>query len=298
MERDVRKALAPRTLKQYDTIWEQFKEFAQQHGKQYLPATPHTVGLYITNLHHESNIKGRTIKSYLSAIAYYHRLEEYRDPTDSYLADSLLRSYAKSDASEEPRRAISSDLLTRIVSSINNVEQGYEKSLFKAILVFMYQGLLRSNEVSFCKEAPHILLANQVSLKSVSGVTHVCLAFKSFKHSKPNPPPLYLKPCAGNKGICPVTQYKQFVKRRMEKSKYLFCWEDGSPLNRLDIAEVMKRHLNILGYPEEEYNTHSFRIGKTTDMAKEGYSHAQIAMAGRWASNAYQKYIKPDLIIA
>ena len=161
----------------------------------------------------------------------------------------------------------------------------------------MYQGLLRSIEVSFCKEAPHSLLASQVSLKSVKGVVHVCLAFQSFKHSKPNPPPLYLKPCPQNKDICAVTQYKQFVRKRIKKSKYMFCWEDGTPLTRLDIAEVMKRHLGILGHPEEKYNTHSFRIGKTTDMAKEGYSHAQIAMAGRWTSNAYHKYIKPDLVI-
>ena len=31
-------------------------------------------------------------------------------------------------------------------------------------------------------------------------------------------------------------------------------------------------------------------------MAKGGYTHAQIKLAGRWHSNAYLRYFKPDLL--
>ena len=35
---------------------------------------------------------------------------------------------------------------------------------------------------------------------------------------------------------------------------------------------------------------------ETSDMAAEGYSENQIAMIGRWNSDAYKRYIKPDRI--
>ena len=47
----------------------------------------------------------------------------------------------------------------------------------------------------------------------------------------------------------------------------------------------------------DDFNTHSFRMGKATDMHNRGYSDAQIAKAGRWASNAFMRYIKPNVII-
>jgi hypothetical protein len=45
------------------------------------------------------------------------------------------------------------------------------------------------------------------------------------------------------------------------------------------------------------YNTHSFRFGRATDMATQGYTDIQIRMAGRWSSAAYKKYIKPHIIV-
>ena len=44
------------------------------------------------------------------------------------------------------------------------------------------------------------------------------------------------------------------------------------------------------------YNTHSFRIGRTTNMMLEGYSEAQIKVAGRWISNAFIRYSRPSIL--
>ena len=46
------------------------------------------------------------------------------------------------------------------------------------------------------------------------------------------------------------------------------------------MANILKHQLVILSYEQALYNTHSFRIGKATDLATNGYSEAQIAMLG------------------
>ena len=57
-----------------------------------------------------------------------------------------------------------------------------------------------------------------------------------------------------------------------------------------------KSLLEKANFNPAHFNTHSFRIGKASDMAKAGASKTQIALAGRWRSNAYLKYIKPKYI--
>ena len=132
---------------------------------------------------------------------------------------------------------------------------------------------------------------------NLKGEKHVRIKFYSYKHSKPDPPPLYLKSRPNHKSICPVLRYIQFKKIRCKESSYFFCWSNGEPLVRSNVADMLKTHLSILGYQEQHFNTHSLRSGKTTDMANEGYSSTQIALAGRWSSDAYKKYIKPDKVI-
>jgi len=58
----------------------------------------------------------------------------------------------------------------------------------------------------------------------------------------------------------------------------------------------MQDILHMAGYSPKSFNTHSFRIGRATDMALEGCSDQQIKLAGRWKSYAFKDYIKPYLI--
>ena len=41
-----------------------------------------------------------------------------------------------------------------------------------------------------------------------------------------------------------------------------------------------------------QYDTHSFRIGRATDLSKGGRSLSKIKRAGRWKSNAVYNYLR------
>ena len=55
---------------------------------------------------------------------------------------------------------------------------------------------------------------------------------------------------------------------------------------------TLKRLLRRLKLNDKLYNTHSFRIGRATDLKKTGTPVDDIKMLGRWRSNAVFKYIK------
>ena len=301
MKSDLESAHAPSTRKAYRKVKRQFKIFALRHGRRHLPASAKTVGLYITHLRHSAFLKSSSIATHLSAIAYYHSVNGYKNPCKSTLIDSLLLSYKKKDKPPAVRKALTADILEELVTSIRAREVGYCRVLYQTVFIFMYQGLLRSSEVSWSKEAPHNLESRQVTFKKLKSKPHICLAFESYKHSKPNPPPLFMKARPESTILCPVTAFKAYnklrVKARDRSKDFFFKHSNGKCLLRKDLAEMLKFHLAILGYNPAHYDTHSLRIGKTTDMGKEGYSNSQIALAGRWASKAYEKYLKPEYLV-
>ena len=86
---------------------------------------------------------------------------------------------------------------------------------------------------------------------------------------------------------------KNYLKARGSHPGYLFCRTDHSPFSRNEIVKVLKEELSRLNYNPDHYNSHRLRIGKATDMAIDGYS---VKTAGRWKSNAYRLYIKPQNI--
>jgi hypothetical protein len=90
--------------------------------------------------------------------------------------------------------------------------------------------------------------------------------------------------------------YKKYAISRGRGKGPTFRHMDGTGITRTKLASKLRDYLLEIGHTPTKYNTHSFRIGKATDMARAGYSHTQIAMVGRWKSDAFLKYIKPSFI--
>ena len=86
----------------------------------------------------------------------------------------------------------------------------------------------------------------------------------------------------------------------VKKSKSGLLFDDASvpTLSRGYIASKLKDVLVHLGLNYTSYSTHSFRIGKTSDMATHGASSEQIRLFGRWKSQAYTTYTKPKFVVA
>ena len=67
---------------------------------------------------------------------------------------------------------------------------------------------------------------------------------------------------------------------------------NGKAMSRIEFLALLKEILEYCGFDSKLFNTHSFRIGRATEMVKEGYSLEQIRMAGRWSSDAFKTYIR------
>ena len=91
---------------------------------------------------------------------------------------------------------------------------------------------------------------------------------------------------------------KLYLAVRPKVDGPLFCHFNHEKVTRYQVCKVLKSALSFLGYNENEYNTHSFRIGAATNAAEMGKSDEQIMIMGRWNSKtSYKRYIRFDTVL-
>jgi len=90
-----------------------------------------------------------------------------------------------------------------------------------------------------------------------------------------------------------VEAYRQAVVPTNAKNDPLFRFRNRTPLSRSSLTSTVQRLLKEDGCPHASaYKGHSFRSGAATTAASAGVPDWLIKVMGRWASDAYQTYIK------
>ena len=247
----------------------------------------------------DSGKKFATIQSYVSAIAFAHKIRGLPDPTSTYLAKRFMTGLRKSLGLSIQLNPITLPMLAELIGLSRNLPTTrYIKHLIASVMSLMYHGCLRISEIASSGSADHMLRSDQVqfsfripNLKPSS----VTITLLSFKHSKA-PQKIQILP-ATDVTFCPVALLWKFNCLK-PNSTYFFCDEMGSPITRNFFVSWLRHLINQSTFKGKKLNTHSFRIGRTTDLVMEkGASDAYIRQVGRWSSNAYLKYIRPTLIL-
>jgi hypothetical protein len=167
------------------------------------------------------------------------------------------------------------DNLPFVTSSI------YMQVTLKALFLFADYACTRAGEVVHSTDTAYHNLSPRDNGYDIT--------FSSYKHSKGHQPTLTLLP-ASNSMYCPVTALKIYLQLRGP----LFITTTGQPLTREIFSSFLKQALTQAGIPPTNYNTHSFRIGRATQMAINNISEDVIKATGRWQSDAYLKYVRPS----
>lgn len=191
------------------------------------------------------------------------------------------------------RAPITESVLIRIFSVLPDIcFSKYESNLFKAAYAAAYFGLLRVSEVVFTNQ----LQANRPLLKSdvwlEEGASALFISIRVSKTNQSGPPTILRIPALTNQSICCVATLQQYIKRRPADSFYFFCHQNGHPLKRSQFNGVLIKAIQKLGLPIQLYASHSFRIGRASDLASKGVSSDVIKQMGRWKSRAVERYIR------
>ena len=277
-------ALDPKSRSYYDRIWKQFEQFCIKfHFPASLPISETTLLRFISFLF-DKGYAASTICSAMSALAYFHFGQGLSDPRSRNVQQALvgLKNLLPSSKGCDP---LPLEVLNGVLDRALDVfPSAFTGILFQAMAVLAFYALLRVGEFTYSR---HTLRREDISW-SRSCIT---IKFQSFKHSG-GVGTIQTIPAITKGGFCPVQLLGKYLELRGDKKGYLFVKEDGKAPSRKEFLAWMREVLSCCKTDAGNYNTHSFRAGMATHMALRGYSTEQIKLAGRWASDAYKKYIR------
>lgn len=143
--RYIRKSLAPSTLRNYRTSWDEFVHYCTDSGAKHLPAHPATVIEFLTTLA-DAGAKVSTIDVKLAAIAWAHRAHEVTDPTvfGSVKAamSGIRRELGSAPTKKEPATLAE---ITAMAATLPRTARGKRD---RALLLVGFAGAFRRSELA------------------------------------------------------------------------------------------------------------------------------------------------------
>ena len=286
-------ALAPRTRKGYAAVSMEFNDFRQKFGLgQIWPAPIEHLQQFMVHLNRKGLAPG-TIQGRLSAIAYFAKINGFRDHTGDFRIRKMLEGWSRERGrKQDDRTPISPQLLERICGTwVLLCRDSYEIALFKAASLITFFGALRISEVVASGKEDRSRVALQwQDVTVLDGKVQIFIR-RSKADQKGKGIRVELGQCSIG-DICPVKATQMYLEVRGSGTGYFFQHTDGSPLTRFQFWKLTDLALNKVGVTGLKFGTHSFRIGAASTAAALGYSSDEIKRLGRWSSDCFRRYVR------
>lgn len=285
----INSALAPASLQAYNRAWSKLLSFCKSHNiEEVLPLATDNLSCFITYLFSNGS-PASSIASVLSAISYFHKLENVIDPTQSFNIKQLMTSIRKKSPSKDLRQPITLNILHDILKANRSVKQSkYDALLFESLFLLTFHFGLRISETTSVK---HNLQLNHIRITKKK----LLINFETFKNSFRNPEhnrTHELK--SSSAAFCPVKSLNKFLAFRGREPGPLFE-SNGKPLSRKTVFNHLQLCLSLSGRQANLFNTHSLRIGAASFWSSKHCTDVQIKQLGRWNSNAFVKYLRGSI---
>ena len=224
-----------------------------------------------------------------------HKAIGFVDPSSNFMVMKALQGAKNQGVTTRSLLLpITKKVLKRICDAVSECATSrYEKVLYRSLFLLAYHACMRAGEIVHSNEKAHTIRLDQIErLQNDSKYRGFKILFKSYKHCRNATQVFHLLP-EKDSTDCPVKALTKYLIHRGDKDGPLYICKNGKPISRTVLSAFLKQCLLEAGYDSKKYNTHSFRIGRATDLAKRKTPEAIIRATGRWKSSAFMKYIRP-----
>jgi len=266
-------ARAPATLRAYAADWRIFTAWCAAHGVDALPATPHTVALFLADL------EGRpsTLRRKLAAIAVMHRAAGHDSPTEHGVVRATFAGIRRErGVAPRPKTALLVDELRAAVATCGERRIDLRD---RALVLVGFAGALRRSELVG-------LDVDDVGFETAGIVLRLRRSKTNQEGELEEVAVLY----GSDPQTCPVRALQAWLIASAISDGPLFRSVDragrigGGRLTARIVGERVKKMGARSGLDPESYAAHSLRSGFATSAARANKSEAAIMRQGRWKS--------------
>lgn len=279
-------AYAPSTIRAYRADFKDFIHFCRDRNANALPAQPHLVVKYISDLTN-SGRSSASIRRALCGLSAIHKLNRIEDPTkDPDVTLEMRRMHRKLGRSSKQAGSINADTLERMLLATDDSIRGIRD---RALLLVAYDTLCRRSElVSLQVKDVKINIKNGIEASSI-------LLRKSKTDQDSTGKWLHLS-------LRAHLALVEWMKVLPEGRKYLMVGIDPggriahSSLGSGQVNRIYKRIARNAELDElviEGISGHSLRVGAAQDLLNSGASMPIIMQRGRWSkTDTVMRYLE------
>ncbi|XP_077148900.1 uncharacterized protein LOC143809782 isoform X1 [Ranitomeya variabilis] len=289
----IQSSIAPSTWKAYGKAWEEWCILAVGKPVGSSEEARMQVTMAFLSKMHSMGVSGSVARNRVSALAFHFKLRGWPDSTKHFLVIQILKGWQRASKHNDNRRPITFELLISMVKFAGSVcDSRYEAALISAAFGIAFFGAMRVSEiVPTALKKPGGLKREDILICEDGLRVRICKS-KTDQDGRGTWFPIF----AINNAICPLKLIRRYAQFRKDGSQF-FIHENGLPLLSGQFLAVMRRILLLLGFPSDEFGTHSFRIGAATEASRAGLFESEIQRVGRWKSRCFTRYIRPDLAL-
>lgn len=243
----------------------------------------------------QDHLSHSQIAKVLAGISFFFKLHNLPPLNVFFSVKQALKGYKKITYAPDKRRPISINMLRHLCLSTRLVcHNPFEETLFQTAFCLAFFAALRVSELVPANSVVFSGLRFQDVLISGTGIRMFIRRSKTDQLGKGRW--IQLNQCK-DPIICPAIVVSTYLSVRPDLSGNFLIHRDGLPLTKFQFSSVFKKCLRVMGFPETQFSTHSFRIGAATEAARMGLDDAIIRRLGRWESDRFNIYIRPNLFI-
>ena len=226
-----------------------------------------------------------TIHLYVSGVWVNLRWCGLNTFQDSFVVKMMLKGVSAKHREPNIQLPVTREILGQICSVLAYmVGDPYLTVMYTSMLTLAFNGLLCPGEFTY---SPHVIRVEHVWFHN----GEVVLYFPTSKtHQFPFCKQVRVVPCPQ---LCPVAALLKYLHVRPVQPGVLFVKQNNIPVQYPTILKLFHHLAQFLDLPAEWYMPHSLRIGATRELYIKGFSNSIIKQRGRWASAAFQQYIRP-----
>jgi integrase len=278
-------AQADNTRRAYRVGWNDFSAYCHDNGFNTLPASPQSVGLYVTAL--AARAKVATIRLYLAAIAEKHREAGLDSPTAHEVVRRIVRGIARTNGASQTRKsAVTLDHLRAILLEVGGDDLKAKRD--RAMILLGFAAALRRSELAalriedlrFEKRGLIVMIRRSKTDQEAKGVEIAV-------------------PFVAHRSLCAAGAVKAWIEASSITAGPLFrpfslhVQMLDKPIDGRDVANLVKR-LTSKARLDGDFSGHSLRAGFATSAASAKASLDAIARTTRHKSLAVlMSYVRP-----
>jgi site-specific recombinase XerD len=283
------------TKKAYRSDWNLFCKWCNSVKISSIPATPHTISLYISYMADQKKSVS-TISRTLTSISQAHEILSFASPTTHpEVVETFKGIRRKLVKIQKKSKALIFSDLKKVIS---NIEPSFIGKRDKALIFVGWTGALRRSEivrlnfedVEFVPEGMIVTIRKSKTDQESIG----------YKIGIPNASLL-------NKEMCPVSAMKNWLEisdintgaifytlgPTATSNKFFVAVDKKVTLSEKSVTKILKKRIKNAGLSEKNYSSHSLRSGFITSMAKCRIPEYEIQLHTRHrSSKALRGYIR------